>query len=250
LIRQPENDFSQICAVILAGGFGTRIRHLLPHIPKPMAPVAGRPFLDWILAYLRRQGVSEAVLSTGYLSEAIETYYAKNSPAGMRVQCARENVPLGTAGGFLNACERAHFHQPISAWLVLNGDSLTIAKLEPLLKCADDLDADGGMMAVELEDTSRFGTLETDGKGWLRQFREKRSGSGLINAGVYLLKSSIVKEAAGKRPLSFEGELFPALLRAGKRLRVVECEASFLDIGTPETLMQAEDFVRKNAAWF
>jgi len=81
LIRQPENDFSQICAVILAGGFGTRIRHLLPHIPKPMAPVAGRPFLDWILAYLRRQGVSEAVLSTGYLSEAIETYYAKNSPA-------------------------------------------------------------------------------------------------------------------------------------------------------------------------
>lgn len=244
------SKYEKIAAVILAGGFGTRIKHLLPGVPKPMAPVAGRPFLDWVLAYLRRQGIFDVVLSAGYLSEVIETYYAKNSPVGMKVQCVRENAPLGTAGGFLNACARAHFDQPVSAWLVLNGDSLAITKLEPLLKFANDPDVDGGILAVELADASRFGTVETDDEGRLRQFREKQPGKGLINAGAYLLKSSLVEQAASKRPLSFETELFPALLRDGRRLNVVKCEASFLDIGTPETLQQAENFVQANAAWF
>ena len=215
-----------------------------------MAPVAGRPFLDWVLAYLRRQGLSEVVLSTGYLSEVIETYYASNPPVGLKVQYVRENVPLGTAGGFLNACSHAHFDRPVSAWLVLNGDSLVVTALKPLLRLAEDPDTDGGMLAVELADASRFGTLETDSQGWLRRFLEKQSGGGLVNAGVYLLKSPIVKQAAGKRPLSFETELFPALLSAGKRLCVVKCNASFLDIGTPETLAQAENFVRQNTARF
>jgi D-glycero-alpha-D-manno-heptose 1-phosphate guanylyltransferase len=250
MISPSPYPSGKIAAVILAGGFGTRIKHLLPSLPKPMAPVAGRPFLDWVLAYLRRQGITEAVLSTGYLSETVEGYYAKNPLPGMRVSCVREEVALGTAGGFLNACAQASLGERASAWLVLNGDSLVVTELGPLLKWADDKSADGAIMAVELNDASRFGTLETDGQGWLKQFREKRSGSGWINAGIYLLKSSLVTQAPQQRPLSFETELFPAWLGQGRRLRVVPCEGSFLDIGTPETLQQAEGFVRANAAWF
>ncbi|MGO8701862.1 MAG: nucleotidyltransferase family protein [Limisphaerales bacterium] len=245
---KSENE--RIAAVVLAGGFGTRIKHLLPDIPKPMAPVAGRPFLDWVLAYLRRQGISDVVLSTGYLSEFIETYYARNSPAGLKIQCVPEKPPLGTAGGFLNACARAAFDQAISAWLVLNGDSLTVTGLEPLLRLSQDPNADGGMLAVKLADASRFGTLEADGQGRIVKFREKQSGSGLVNAGVYLLKNSIVEQVMKKRPLSFETELFPEWLAQGKCLRVVICEAAFVDIGTPATLFQAEKFVQNNAAWF
>jgi D-glycero-alpha-D-manno-heptose 1-phosphate guanylyltransferase len=162
----------------------------------------------------------------------------------------RETAPLGTAGGFLNACAQASFAEPISAWLVLNGDSLTITGLQPLLRLAADPEADGGILGVSLEDASRYGTLKTDGNGWIQEFREKQPGSGLINAGVYLLKSPVVREAPTKRPLSFEVELFPGLLKGGKRLRAVECRASFLDIGTPETLRQGEEFVRENVVWF
>lgn len=242
--------FPGVTAVVLAGGFGTRVRHLLPGIPKPMAPVLGRPFLDWVLDFLRREGVASAVLSTGHLSEVIAAHYTTGFAGSTRVQCVREETPLGTAGGFLHAAFSATGAAETKAWLVLNGDSLTVTHLRPLLNLVDDPSVDGGLLAVDLPDASRFGTLEVDGDGWLRRFREKQPGAGLINAGVYLLKSPLLHRAPSERPLSFETELFPGLIESGARLRVIPCDAAFLDIGTPETLQQAEQFVRANAAWF
>jgi len=261
-----------VTAVILAGGFGTRVRHLLPGIPKPMAPVLGRPFLDWVLAFLRREGVASAVLSTGHLAEVVATHYASGFssavlspdqpgevlaphaglgvPDGIRVQCVHEATPLGTAGGFLHAALSSQDAGSTKAWLVLNGDSLTVTHLRPLLDLVEDPDVDGGLLAVDLPDASRFGTLEVDANGWLRRFREKQPGAGLINAGVYLLKTPLLLRAPQERPLSFETELFPRLIESGARLRVIPCDAAFLDIGTPATLQQAEQFVRDSAAWF
>jgi len=239
-----------VTSVVLAGGFGTRVRHLLPDVPKPMAPVLGRPFLDWILSYLERQGVPSAVLSTGHLSEVIERHYQSGLAGKVRVTCVRESTPLGTAGGFLYACQNAGELAAERGWLVLNGDSLTVTSLEPLFRLLDDPSIDGGLLAVPQEDASRFGTLEIDARNRLLQFREKRPGAGLINAGVYLLRPRVLEMARWEMPLSFETQLFPTLISRGADLRVVPCTASFLDIGTPETLRQAEEFVTANHAWF
>src|SRR3569623_249639 len=111
-----------ITAVILAGGFGTRIRHVLPDLPKPMAHVAGRPFIEWVVRFIARQGIRRAVISTGYLGEKIENHIATNSIPEVSVSCVRETTPLGTGGGFLNAAVQSG--DTPDAWMVLNGDSL------------------------------------------------------------------------------------------------------------------------------
>src|ERR1041384_2523105 len=96
---------SSLVAVILAGGFGTRIRHLSPDLPKPMIPVAGKPFLEWIIRFLGKQGIGKVAISTGYLGEKIESYFGDHPIEGVSVACVRELEPKGTAGGFLNAIE-------------------------------------------------------------------------------------------------------------------------------------------------
>jgi NDP-sugar pyrophosphorylase family protein len=240
--------YKDVSAVVLAGGYGTRVSHLLPGLPKPMASVLGRPFLDWVLAFLGQQGITTVVLSTGHLSAVIEDHFATASPGGTQVSCVREERPLGTAGGFLHAAS-ATSTLP-GAWLVVNGDSLTVVSLAPLLELLDDPGVDGGLLAVQMVNASRFGTLVVDDAGWLRQFREKQPGAGLVNAGVYLLKPRLIAQAPRDRPLSFEQQWFPSLLAAGVRLRVVACRAEFLDIGTPETLQLAEQFILNNREWF
>ena len=94
---------SQITAVVLAGGFGKRIRHLLPVIPKPMAPVNGRPFLEWVVRYLAAQKIRRVILSTGHLAEIVAKHFQSQPVKNVRVTCVPEAEPLGTAGGFLNA---------------------------------------------------------------------------------------------------------------------------------------------------
>lgn len=240
----------RVTAVILAGGFGTRVRHLLPGIPKPMAPVLGRPFLDWVLAFLRRQGIDSVVLSTGHLADYIADHYSQRTPDGMTIRCAQESTPLGTAGGFLNAARSVPAEAGTTAWLVLNGDSLTVTALKPLLDLLQDPEVDGGLLAVPLDDAARYGTLDVDSDGRLRGFREKQPGAGWVNAGVYLLRDRLLTSIPTGRPMSFETELFPRLLADGSNLRVVSCSADFLDIGTPETLGQVESFVSANRIWF
>jgi NDP-sugar pyrophosphorylase family protein len=241
-------EWNQVVAVVLAGGFGTRVQHLLPDMPKPMAPVAGRPFLEWVVRYLARQGVREVVLSTGFRAEVVERHFAGNPVPGTRCLCVREEQPLGTAGGFLHAANSSGSRP--AAWLVLNGDSLALAALDPLRLALDDNATAGALLGRAVEDAARFGTLVTDARGDLARFDEKRPGRGVINAGVYLLCHQLLAAFGAERPLSFEREVFPALIAGGARLRVEAVECPFLDIGTPETLPEAEGFVRGHAAEF
>src|SRR5688500_14525934 len=111
-------SLEQVTAVVLAGGFGTRIRHVLPDVPKPMAPVAGRPFVEWVVRFLGAQGVRRVVLSTGYLAEKIGAHFASGRVGPVAVSCVAETSPLGTAGGFLNAA--AVGRGEAKGWLVLN----------------------------------------------------------------------------------------------------------------------------------
>jgi D-glycero-alpha-D-manno-heptose 1-phosphate guanylyltransferase len=235
-----------IRAVILAGGKGTRVQHLLSDLPKPMAPAAGRPFLEWVVRFLARQGVSDITISTGYRAETIARHFDHTPIPGVSVRCTPEREPMGTAGGFLNALPASHGHS--SRWLVCNGDSLVLTDLHAMQRAAND--AEAVLLGVETADCSRYGTLTVDSDGKLLRFAEKRPGRGLISAGVYLFMEGVPDRFPARRPLSFEHDVFPALLMAGARVAVTAADAPFLDIGTQETLLQAGDFVSSNPGYF
>jgi NDP-sugar pyrophosphorylase family protein len=229
--------------VILAGGFGTRIKHLLPDIPKPMAEVAGKPFLEWVLYYLDNQGFSQVLLSTGHLGNIIEDYFNNHLLEEMSISCYRELLPLGTAGGFVQAVEQSGLTP--DAWLIMNGDSLVFTQLTPFLEYFTNEEIDGAILGIEVEDASRYGLLEFDQDNFLQKFVEKRPGSGIINGGVYLFRSHLLQQFPLKRPLSFEEDVFPTLLDDQIKIKVHVVNAPFLDIGTPQSLPQADDFIRK-----
>jgi D-glycero-alpha-D-manno-heptose 1-phosphate guanylyltransferase len=229
-----------VAAIVLAGGFGTRLRELYPGIPKPMIPVAGRPFLDWVLLHLREHGISEAVTSAGYLGNVIADYYRVQPISGVAVTVAEESQPLGTAGGFLHALR----HTNAADLLVVNGDSLALAPIRDFIAGSDT----AAVLGVEVEDSSRYGALEIGAGGRLLGFKEKRSGAGMVNAGVYFVRRATLDEFPQKLPLSFETEVFPALVAAGCEIRVDRCRAPFLDIGTPGSLAEVASFIESHLA--
>ena len=235
-------------AVILAGGFGTRIRHLLDDVPKPMAPVAGRPFLEWVVRFYRAQGVRRFVLSTGYRAEVIAQHFASQPVSGIEVVCVPETAPLGTAGGFLHAVTGSGFTG--SVWLVANGDSLALTPLDRFIAGLAAEPVSAAILALSVPDTSRFGTLEVSTSGRLVRFAEKRPGAGLINAGVYAFKGRTLDSFPTVRPLSFELQVFPSLLTAAAEINVQAVEAPFLDIGTPASLAEAGRFIQANLGFF
>ena len=238
----------QITAVILAGGFGTRIKHLLGDLPKPMAPVNGRPFLEWVVRWLARQNIRRVVLSTGYLAETIEHHFQSQPVAGITVSCVPETTPLGTAGGFMNAVHQTKINP--SAWFLLNGDSLAFANLADAIHSLQNEATAGVIFGREVPDTSRYGSLVSDAEGRLTGFAEKRPGQGVISTGIYLFRDSLVRKFPSTVPLSLEQEVFPALTTAGVSLKVLRMNAPFLDIGTPDTLRAADIFIQQNLAQF
>jgi NDP-sugar pyrophosphorylase family protein len=213
-----------------------------------MAPVAGTPFLEWVVRYLARQGVGKVVISTGYLSEVVARHFRSQPVPGVITQCVAESAPLGTAGGFLHAA-RASGERP-ETWLVWNGDTLVFAALEGLLGPLADPDLAGVIVGKELPDTSRYGTLFCDAAGELVSFAEKQPGKGIISAGIYVFRGWLVKEFPDQLPLSFEKDVFPTLLARRRRLKVHISDAPFLDVGTPESLPRAEAFIRSNQRQF
>jgi D-glycero-alpha-D-manno-heptose 1-phosphate guanylyltransferase len=240
-MSSTSND---VIAVVLAGGYGTRIKHLLDGVPKPMASVAGKPFLEWVVRYLRVQGITKVILSTGYLAEVVEQHFRKHPVDGIEIICCQETSPLGTAGGFLNSVCKIE-ESPL-AWLVVNGDSLVFADFGSLTTNLLDSTVSGVIVGLSVNDASRYGSLVCNDRGDLLGFAEKCPGAGVVNAGVYLLRNSLLKEFPEISPLSFENEVFPSLLAKNIWLKVNVIDAPFLDIGTPETLQQAEGFILQN----
>lgn len=247
-MSRAQISLNQVGAVILAGGFGTRLRSVLTDIPKPMAPVLGKPFVEWIVRFLASEGVRTIRISTGHLAEKIDEHFKKQPVGEVSVECIVEQEPLGTAGGFLNAVS-APGESP-EAWLVLNGDSLAFGSLKAMVSLLDRPEVLGALAGVRMNDASRYGTIVQDSKGALECFEEKHPGAGMINAGIYLFRSSLLGKFPKQRPLSFETDVFPDLLGANVCLRVFESAGPFLDIGTPESLAAAEGFVQENRHQF
>lgn len=232
------------CAIVLAGGAGTRIRHLYPDLPKPMVPVAGAPFIEWVLRYLQREGLTQFVVSLGHLAAVADSYFASRPATGCRLKTVREPAPLGTGGALAFAAKAAS--PGADSLLLANGDSLVLADLSPAWRLLADESVDGVVIGLHIEDATRYGGLEVDAQGRLLRFSEKRPGAGLINAGVYLFRRRLLAAFPSHGPLSLEQDVFPKLLSGGARLMVHRCQAPFLDIGTPESIRQADSFVRRH----
>jgi NDP-sugar pyrophosphorylase family protein len=222
-------------AVILAGGLGTRLRGVVDDRPKPMAEIGGRPFLEYLLANLRRQGFSEAVLCTGYLAEAVEHHFGDGRRFGLSLRHSREPQPLGTGGALKHA-------QPLLAgerWLVLNGDTffdLPYAELADAHRAAGAL---ATMALARVPDASRFGVVDLGPGGRIEAFRDACAGPALANGGVYVVERALLDRIPAGAPASLERDVFGRL--AGGRLHGVEFAGELIDIGTPDAYLRLRE---------
>jgi NDP-sugar pyrophosphorylase family protein len=227
-----------ITAVVLAGGLGTRLADLYPDLPKPMVPVAGVPFLHWVTQWIAAQGVADIVYSVGHHAPIIENWVADSpAPAEVRRRAKRELAPLGTGGGVLNCLDMASDYV-----LIVNGDTLLLADCSPSITRLATEPLDGVIFAVLVEDTSRFGSVAVR-DGLLHDFLEKRPGRGLVYGGVAILRRDILSNFPIGAPLSLETAILPALIGKGHRIAVTVTDEPFLDIGTPSSVAQADEFV-------
>jgi D-glycero-alpha-D-manno-heptose 1-phosphate guanylyltransferase len=233
------NVLDDVTAVILAGGMGTRLRSLHPDVPKPMIAVAGRPFLYWLTAWLASHGLTRFVYSTGYRAERIESWCEGDDFPELTRLSRRETEPLGTGGGLLNCLDLCRDYV-----LVANGDGLIMDGIGALLGLCHVAPVDGGLIGVAVEDAARYGSLAIGQGGRLIGFREKVRGRGIANGGLYLFRTRLLRAHYRPGPLSIEYELIPQIVEAGACLRVVcPTKPAFIDIGTPESLSEAERFV-------
>ena len=218
-------------AIVLAGGFGTRLRAVVSDVPKPMAPVAGRPFLCHLLDDLVRQGYTHVVLATGYMHEAVEAFFG-NRYRDLAVSYARETTPLGTGGAIVNGLQ----HCTEERITVLNGDTLFRVSHSPLLHDRSRL----ALLLRKVPDAGRYGSVVIDPtSGLVTAFREKDpdAGEGLINAGVYRLHRSLLAGHAPGQPFSFEREVLQAL---HEPIHAYPMEGYFIDIGVPDDYRRAQ----------
>ena len=198
-------------AVILVGGLGTRLRPLTTTIPKPMLPLLNRPFIAIVLAHLRRYGVNEVILSTGYLPEVFTEFLTESREIGMSVEVVTEDQPLGTCGAVKNVADRLD-----ETFLVLNGDILTDINLTNLVDYHRRKEAVATIALTAVEDPTSYGLIPLESDGRVSSFVEKPSWdeatTDLINAGTYVLEPEILAHAPLGENYSFERGLFPHLL--------------------------------------
>lgn len=221
-------------AIVLAGGFGTRLRAVVRDVPKPLAPVAGRPFLAWLLDGLARQGIARVILATGYMGAIVREVLGEvHGP--MTLAYAQEETPLGTGGALYNALRYAEGERVY----VLNGDTWLGTRLAPIATVAPTADL---VLAVRpVPDRTRYGTVRVETNRILGLEEKGQSGPGLVNAGLYLARRDLRVRRPMPDAFSLETEV---LAKPGDLdLRAYRTESEFLDIGTPEDFARAQDLI-------
>lgn len=233
-------------AILLVGGLGTRLRPLTEHVPKPMLPVAGVPFVAHQVARAAASGVTRVVLATSYRTDAFEQYVPELARYGAEIELMLESTPLGTAGAIRNAAERLS-SGPDDPVVVLNGDVLDGHDLPAQLARHREFDADATLYLTEVEDPRAFGSVLVGPDGRVSEFLEKSPEpvTNRVNAGCYVFRRSIIDSIAAGRPVSVERETFPALLEEGRLVLGHVDRAYWTDLGTPALYVQGSaDLVR------
>jgi D-glycero-alpha-D-manno-heptose 1-phosphate guanylyltransferase len=228
--RNPEaGRWGDVPCLILVGGLGTRLRPVLTDIPKPMARVADKPFLEYLIRWVGRAGCRQIVLCAGYGARQIKEYFGQGNAFGVQLRYSVEDEPLGTwgairlAGGQISS---PHF-------VVLNGDSWLQVDLCRLLEFHRQRKGVLSVAAVEVDNSSRFGSIRLDRSGRVTEFVEKRGeGAALVNGGVYAFSREVFEVTGSTKAGSLEREILPALMPQG--VYGMHVKGYFVDIGVPE----------------
>jgi NDP-sugar pyrophosphorylase family protein len=224
-------------ALVLCGGRGTRLQRVISDRPKFLVPVAGRPYADHLLHFLRRY-VRDVVLCTGHLAAQIEDYCGDGARWGLRIRYSEEPEALGTAGAIRYALTQG----VTDPFWVINGDSFVNADLEKVSELHMRRDAEVTMVVVEVPDASRYGRVALGPDQSVLEFGEKASaGAGHINAGIYLLRPRVVDAVEPGRATSLERDVLPHLVRNG--LYGWISPGPFIDIGTEQSFQDAQQIV-------
>lgn len=224
-----REEWRDVPCLILLGGLGTRLRPALGDMPKPMAPIAGKPFLEYLIRWLGRAGFTRVVLCLGYRADQIVEHFRRGDAFGLKLTYSIENEPLGTWGAIRLAGE--HISHPY--FVVLNGDSWLQVDLCRLLEFHVHKKGISSIAAVEVENASRFGSIRLDPSERVTEFLEKRAdGTALINGGVYVFSRKVLEIEGSAKTCSLEKEIFPALIPRG--VYAMRLKGYFVDIGVPE----------------
>jgi len=223
-------------AIILAGGLGTRLRPTVGDVPKSMAAVGGRPFLEHLLHQLQRAGFDSVVICAGYRADQVTAHLNDGTAYRLAIEISTEEQPMGT-GGALKLAE------PLlrgDRWLLMNGDSYFDIPLDDLVRHHEAAKARATIALVRVDDAARYGAVSLDDGGAVTAFVEKgtTSGAASINAGLYVIEREVLALIPAGTAVSLERDVLPALI--GRGLHGVEFEGFFIDIGVPADYDRAQ----------
>jgi len=229
-------------AIILAGGFGTRLQSVVKDIPKPMANIGELPFLAYLFTYLKNYNITDIVLSVGYLHKKITDYFG-NYYLGINIKYAIEKESLGTGGAIVNSLQFIDQNQPV---IVLNGDTFLQIDYQKLVSFYDKSNSDLTIVLRNVEDSSRYGSVEIDDKNLIVNFIEKniQQKSGYINGGIYILNPKIFSNYNLAKKFSFEQDFLCEHTASIKPSGFVSKDY-FIDIGIPEDYKKAANELPK-----
>lgn len=226
-------------AVVLVGGFGTRLRPLTLSTPKPLLPIANVRQLEHLIANLGSAGVTEVVLAIGFKPEPFFEAFPEGECAGIKLHYAVEPEPLDTAGAIAFAARDAGVND---TFVVMNGDIMCDVDIARLVQFHREHDAEGTLHLTPVEDPSQYGVVEVSEDGWVQRFVEKpapgETDSRVINAGTYVLEPSVLNRMPVNQKLSIERVVFPAMVAEGV-LAAMPTEDYWIDTGRPDTYLQA-----------
>lgn len=231
--RGVTNPANVDTAIVLAGGLGTRLRDVVPDLPKPMAPVNGRPFLEHQIDYWLEQGIRRFILSVGYRREVIMAHFG-GMYRGAAIDYAIEDAPLGTGGGLMLAVGKLGGS---GAFLLLNGDTFFEVPLAGLAAFHAANGADWTFSLFRTSEAGRYMGMDVDAAGRILSLKSGAGHPGrLANGGVYLVDTGVLRgmDCPSGRNLSLEDDLLPQLFKAGKQFWGYECDGRFIDIGVPD----------------
>ena len=229
-----ENQLKGYECIILAGGLGTRLRSAVPDLPKCMAPVAGKPFLQYLIDYLLKHQVVKFVFSLGYLHEVIESFLKKEYPY-LDCSFSVEEEPLGTGGAIQMACSKTT-HENV---LVLNGDTFFDIDISSLMNFHQQHHSSCTFSLKPMQNFDRYGVVEINENAIIQSFHEKKHyQQGLINGGVYALRVNSFLQLKLPAKFSFEKDYFEKYVHSEKMMGLIQ-DSYFIDIGIPEDFNRA-----------
>ena len=218
-----------------------RLKEVVPKLPKPMAQVNGRPFLEFLMNYWIGQGVTRFILSVGYQNKIIINHFG-NEFNGVSIEYSIEDSPLGTGGGFIKAAQKLN-----DPFLLLNGDTFIEMDLKRIIDFHSERKADWTLSVVRLKDSTRYMGIELMDTGQIISLTSSVNESlKMVNGGAYFINPSVVEKITFKRniKLSLESDILPSLLSKNNSLFGIECTGDFIDIGIPEDYFRAQEICR------